>query len=946
MSDNLEPRDLSVDSPTRNATRSTRPSETETSSDRRRGERSRGSERASELASKLPSVAEHPLAAALLHVTDAGLAAVIFFAPLFMGGRHPLGRLVLVSIIGATAMAWFARQCFVARAGWNRSPAQWLIVAALALVVLQILPLPESLVRILSPYQAANLPLWHSGSESAGESAGRLGVWNRVSLAPAETRNGLLMLTAYGLLFVVVLQRLRQLADLERLLRWIAIAAMGMAALGLLQFFFGNSKFLWMYEHPFRTTDGVVKGSFSNQNHFAHFLALGIGPLVWWLQRVIGEPRGRHAFGSSNAMSRFGSGVAPYLIGGLLAVTVAGLLTFSRGGVISILAAAAVCVLLLARQGLFGRQALIGLGAVTLLVAAALTIHGSTRLATRLESLLHIASEDQPFNRRMLWNALLEAIPQYAVLGSGVGTHREVYPQYIDEDPTVDYTHAESGYLQLGLETGVPGLLLMLLGIYFVVDGCRQALQRDGDRRASAAAAAVFSGLIVSALHSLGDFVWYIPACISLAVILAACACRLRQWHHAASPTTDEPTASESEITEWRVPRAGWIGGCVCAGLLTVMMVQTWWGPAFAASPWESYRKLAREQQAARRRTALDTHEEPFDEMARLLEATVASDPADARAHIRLAELYRRWFEVLQRDSANAMTLTQIRDAAIASQFESPESLDQWLTVAIGPNREMLDKALAHTRRGLQLCPLQGEGYIYLAELAFLEGQGEQAKPSYINQALRLRPRYGPVLMAAGSELAMAGNWEAAIETWKRAYHDDYESQVRIMEIMAPVVPAEFFMENFRPDRIGMGRLLNHYRGLQRQRDVQIIGRRFIELTVQEAEANPAESLPLWMSASSTATLLDETQYALEFNRRAVQAAPNDFNARQALGNKLLAQRLYTEAVEQFKWCLSRAPNDEALRQSLMAATKGMHDGTQQPVASHVPVDPTASVPR
>ncbi|MCA9209958.1 MAG: hypothetical protein KDA55_16475 [Planctomycetales bacterium] len=151
MSDTLEPRDLSVDSPTRNATRSTRPSETDTSRDRRRGERSRGSERASEWASKLPSVAEHPLAAALLHVTDAGLAAVIFFAPLFMGGRHPLGRLVLVSIIGATAMAWFARQCLVARAGWNRSPAQWLIVAALALVVLQILPLPESLVRILSP---------------------------------------------------------------------------------------------------------------------------------------------------------------------------------------------------------------------------------------------------------------------------------------------------------------------------------------------------------------------------------------------------------------------------------------------------------------------------------------------------------------------------------------------------------------------------------------------------------------------------------------------------------------------------------------------------------------------------------------------------------------------------------------------------------------------------
>ena len=73
----------------------------------------------------------------------------------------------------------------------------------------------------------------------------------------------------YGLL--LVLQRLRRLEDIERWMRWVALAAVSLAVIGLVQYFAGNGRYLWIYEHPFRSADGAVKGPFVNQNHFAHF---------------------------------------------------------------------------------------------------------------------------------------------------------------------------------------------------------------------------------------------------------------------------------------------------------------------------------------------------------------------------------------------------------------------------------------------------------------------------------------------------------------------------------------------------------------------------------------------------------------------------------------------------------------------------------------------------
>ena len=78
----------------------------------------------------------------LLLVVDFALGGVIFLAPLFMGGRHPAGRLVYVVLAVVAAVAWLLRQCLLKTARWTRSPADWLVLAGVVVIGVQILPLP------------------------------------------------------------------------------------------------------------------------------------------------------------------------------------------------------------------------------------------------------------------------------------------------------------------------------------------------------------------------------------------------------------------------------------------------------------------------------------------------------------------------------------------------------------------------------------------------------------------------------------------------------------------------------------------------------------------------------------------------------------------------------------------------------------------------------------
>lgn len=864
----------------------------------------------------------------LLKVVDLAILGVLALVPLLMGGFHPIGRLVYVSLVAAGASAWCLRQTLSGRGTWRFSGIEALLACGAALLVLQLVALPPALARWLAPLSGELLPLWtQHGSESPV-----LGVWSCVSLMPQGTRDSLVIYLAHVLLFLLVVQRIDSAGDVERLLQLVAATIVAMAALGLAQFLLSNGKFLWVYEHPYRTTDGVVKGPFANENHFSHLLALGVGPLLWLLRKRAGRRPGRgyHAEDSRRREARkprsmwtskwqgrpnalgfeIPDGRRLWSLVGLGTVALAGLLTFSRGGVIIVFLASLAAVVSLLYVRALRRNSLFGLGFAAMVVVAALCVFGLRPLTQQLET-LGTGSLDQldtAAARRKLWAADLEAFSHAPILGTGAGTHAAVYPAFFPHYAEVEFTQAESGYIQVLLETGLAGaaIVLALVGAAFwwTVKTLRHAPQA----RLRTCAAAILPALIVSAVHTIWDFVWFFPGCLAATIILAGCGCRLYQFafqsraaKNASPPAAESPCAPPSAGVAWTAATLVVVG-------IGAMMIGQRIGPARASVHWEGFLRLQRTELKARADATASALLAPLSQ-------TLQHDPAHARAHLRMAALCVRQFEEAQAESENPMPLSQIRDAARASKFASRAEQDKWLARVIGDNRRWLDAARAHARAAQTLCPLQGQGYVLLAELSFLDGPDAVNPRALLQQALLVRPHDAHVLYAAGREAALSGRTETALEFWKRAFDHDPKYRAEIIATVAPRVSAQEMLAHFEPDLQQTRELYRFYRDTQADEPARVVARRLVALVEQDAAQAETRNRATraWHEAHRLYAFLGENEKSLHCIRQAARLSPHDFALRKAMAAQLLTCGQHEEALAELRWCRRRKPHDDAI---------------------------------
>jgi len=872
----------------------------------------------------------------LLQAVDGGLAGAIFIVPLLMGGRHALGQLALVVLAVATASAWTLRQCLRSEATWRPVWPALLLVAGAVLLVVQIVPLPPAVLKAVAPHTAEILPLWNSPEESAA----RLGPWQNISLTPAATRAALVLLLAYGLLFVVTVQRIHAVEDVERLLRCCALSAVLMAAFGLVQLLTSNGKFFWFYAHLFSTTRGVAKGSFTNKNHFAQFLALGIGPLIWWLQETLRRARGgQTAAAETPVPARHARPLAANLLALALAVTLlAGLLSLSRGGVAIMFLAAGICTAVCYRASSVGKRFVISLAAAGLLIGGALAIFGYDRVSDRLSDLSSGSLErlDRSSGRRAIWAAIAHAVPQFPLFGSGVGSMREVYPMYLQSPPVegIEYTHAENCYLQVALETGATGLALILSGIGWCACWCVAGLRSAVPTRLKVCTGAVAGSLAAAAAHALVDFVWYVPACVAIVAILAACALRLRQLGASA--------AGKARLPAVRRPVA--LAAAVVVLLAGFWMIEGRIGPAVAESLWDQYQiaKTASQVEAGevsqgtsrRAHAARMALRERQEKLIAALEQVVRWQPDHARAHLELAECYLRLFDLAQMSAENAMSLGNVRDAAMQSQFASREALDDWMARAVGDQRAHLDRALRHARQALCLCPLQGKAYTYLAELCFLDGSGTSCKKACVEQAVRVRPFDGAVLYAAATEAWLDGDTAQWLDYLHRAFRSGRAQQRQLIEDLVshsspegvePMI--DFIIAQFQPDVVGLRFL--HASCLRRVGPERLVALRRYYAQAAEAEARTLSrerAAAAWLEAQRLYAELYDAPQALDCARSALACDPNSYEVRYALASCLIEQELFDEAEPHLRWCLQRKPDSAELESKFKAALKGRLD--------------------
>ena len=142
-----------------------------------------------------------PVNSGWLKTVDLFLYLALLGVPLCLGGRGGWGQLLLIGSAAAASLAWIAGRIAGRLKQYRFSWSEPVLLAGLLWLVLQVLPLPTTMLHSLSPTLANWLPAW-----SGGQLGNTLGSWSTLSLYPAATTLATFNVVAVAMTLLLVLR--------------------------------------------------------------------------------------------------------------------------------------------------------------------------------------------------------------------------------------------------------------------------------------------------------------------------------------------------------------------------------------------------------------------------------------------------------------------------------------------------------------------------------------------------------------------------------------------------------------------------------------------------------------------------------------------------------------------------------------------------------------------
>ncbi|MCA9036629.1 MAG: O-antigen ligase family protein [Planctomycetaceae bacterium] len=912
-------------------------------------------------------------------LTDCAIVALLLFFPFIMGGREAWGHRILISLSLFMGLAWSLHR-FQKGGRLLILTLEPLLIAGLMLVWYQTIPQTPAVMSGISGEYQRLFPSWGAtqadppsrepdqavsvGSETSDVAPGP--VWNTLSLTPSETRHGFWILLAYGIIGIVMTQRIRNQADCETLLKLVGISGVMMAVFAVAQMATSNDKFFWFYRHPFTGTREVLKGAFTNRNHFAQFLAISVGPLIWWalkerrqhqlqnagtVRQGLGPAQGNH--------SNFDNLVSVRLL--LLICAVAGVmmcavLSLSRGGMAAAALAACVSCVGLLRNESTRRTLSLALPATGILLVLGLMLLGGDTVDVRVNQIASgdVNKLDSGNARRTIWAADIEATRKFPLFGTGVGSHREVYPTYMTDFAdfsTFEFSHAESTYINLALETGLAGLGLLVIGLAYVLTRLLWRMVRPADSEQAELVAAVSASLLAGAAHATADFIWYAPAIVVTTVVLVVAGLRLCSGFE-----------RERGIT---IPRPFWLAPAVaCGGLL--LLVQPGLSARVAGEKyWYQYllTTLDEQRDVADAAISLAMDSEEAEELS-LYESDAsdaydADDPGDAtvemeyrnhghngnspddasqpdhrdlsikkhrlgllvkslkacpdqpRVQLTMAQLCLTLFDEQQATSETPLNLTQIRDTVRSAEFQSQQEKMAWLQRAFGKAIKLPMLADQLARKSLAQCPIQGTAYMLLAETSFLRPASSTMARTMLDQALLVRGYDPRTRFLIGQELLMTGNQAEALEHWSVVFHANSYYRRAITALYSRMVPPSLLLQQFAPKLPELADVLSVYKASGQEYDLKPV-LDLIAAHMDEEHDGMSDELRvnLAMDAFDTAFAMGDYSLCENVLTKILAVDESAYRPRKALGMTYFEQKRFDEAARTLLWCYEQQPTD------------------------------------
>jgi O-antigen ligase/tetratricopeptide (TPR) repeat protein len=507
----------------------------------------------------------------------AGVIALVVLPPLVIGAVHPWAFISAELTVFALTVVWAAKLALRAPIAHQPALTQLSGVAVplglfIAFIAFQLVPLPPTLLRVLSPstyrlysvslsgwpetepYQklfqsaappppAVSLP---SVEAREAASAARLAAaapeaprWRPLSIAPPLTLELLLKVAAYAaLLFVVMLYPFgpstRGVAE-KRFYRsaliTILVSGLVVACTGVLERVFWNGKILWVFV-PYdwgRAQPGLfgrASGPFVNPDHFASYLNLVLPIAVagvlfpTFLTRRNSEP------------FRVFCGVVALII------SIALLLSLSRAGWLGAVVSVSTLVLVSSFMPREKRPRLLRLPlhiTLPLCAAVVVVILASTSLFVgdqgRHEADVRLKNtivQDQSVSfRAHVWRDTLPMLRDFPLLGVGLGAFQDTFSQY--QSPPwnpIEVRETHNDYLELLVSAGAIGFGMLAWFFAAVARRLYQGL-RELPPEVLPVAAALAAAMSAMAFQEFFDFNLQIPANAVLFTILLGLVMRL-----------------------------------------------------------------------------------------------------------------------------------------------------------------------------------------------------------------------------------------------------------------------------------------------------------------------------------------------------------------------------------------------------------------------------------
>ncbi len=448
----------------------------------------------------------------LSRVIEILLICLIAFMPFAFGAVEAWSEQVVVVLSSAILFLFLLQKILNPQEGFARTFAYLPLLLFLFVIVLQIIPLPQGIVSALSPQTVSLQKELLDSTSGAQQNLDKL----TISFYPSATKHNLRIIFAIVSIFVVVLNNFKSYEQIKRLLKAIVFIGAAVAIMAIIQNVIGNNKIYWFTSTPLKASSGP----FINHSHFGQFMNLSIGAAAALLLLKLREDfRNRHTT-AANIFEYFDSSQASGLwaLAAMISISAAAVFaSLTRGGMVSMLMAMCITVLLLAmRQSMRQHGWLVF--AIALCAFVCLLYTGFDAVYERFAT---FSSLDSYQTRLEIIRDLLNPARQFAVLGTGLGTHSVIYPMFQSISTVLRFRFAENEYMQLIEEAGITGFVIMLIFGAIVAINFVKAI-RDKKSNISITAYGLGFGLIAILIHSVSDFGQHLPANAALSAIFCA----------------------------------------------------------------------------------------------------------------------------------------------------------------------------------------------------------------------------------------------------------------------------------------------------------------------------------------------------------------------------------------------------------------------------------------